>query len=523
MKKPQYLVYISVIISLLIFSSSGFCQDKDKSLAFKKNRLQKNYTIFYQPDLSYQIQKQFNLIRDANSGNPLAQHELGLRYLLGEDGMAADTVEGAYWIQKAATQNLTAACFNYGILLLNGWGVQWSPFLAYKYFLTAANDGMPQAQHVIGILTTDNLIVKRDYVEAYKWVKKAENQGYQPATETRIELEKYLPANIDSSKLNANRKEAKGNEFSADPDSNFSAQLGLVFIDFNLIADTLMKVTDEQLIDDLNHESNKKLADTLGLKTTDKNFNHLTEGKINLLKQYANTGNPEALTILGRNYEQGIFFDRSSLKAAKYYIMASQLDYFRAKALLLKILSQSFMDSLIADVQSAQNDDAMFVIYGLWSLGLYNQISESQAESFLKKAADHNHSESIIELANGYYTGKLRNGSESLAIKIWNQAADNGNFQAKIRLAAANILSGENIEELSKSIKTIKQAVEFGSILAQISLAYCYEKGIGVTKSKAEAVKFYRLAAQRGNSLAYEELKRIYDEIRPKEKRFEIN
>jgi TPR repeat protein len=352
---------------------------------------------------------------------------------------------------------------------------------------------------------------------------KAVNQGYQPANETKAELERYLPANIDNTTQRATKNETKSKEYNADPDSNFSAQLGLVFIDFNLISDTLMEVTDEQLIDDLNHESNKKLADTLGIKTKDKQFIHLTEDKINLLKQYADTGNPEALTILGRIYEQGIFFDKSLLKAAKYYIMASQLDYFRAKALLLKILSQSFMDSLITDVQSAQNDDAMFVIYGLWSLGLYNHISESQAESFLKKAASHNHIESIIELANGYYTRKLSNGSEGLAIKIWKQAADNGNFQAKIRLAAANILSGENIEDLSTSTKTIKQAVDFGSILAQISLAYCHEKGIGVTKSKSEAVKFYRLAAQRGNSLAYDELKRIYDEIRPKEKRFEIN
>ena len=131
------ILSLSVILILTI-NFNGTSQTNDKSLAFKKNRPQKNYTIFYQPDLSYQIQKQFNLIRDANTGNALAQHELGLRYLLGEDGIVADTILGAYWVGKAAEQNLTAACFNYGILLINGWGVEWNPYKAYNFFLKAA-------------------------------------------------------------------------------------------------------------------------------------------------------------------------------------------------------------------------------------------------------------------------------------------------------------------------------------------------------------------------------------------------
>ena len=99
--------------------------DSTSSLAFKKNRPQKSLMPFYQPDLSYQLWKQFNLIREANSGDPLAEHELGIRYLLG-DGVRADTLLGAYWIRKAVEKNLTAAEYNYGILLMNGWGVKWN-------------------------------------------------------------------------------------------------------------------------------------------------------------------------------------------------------------------------------------------------------------------------------------------------------------------------------------------------------------------------------------------------------------
>ena len=77
--------------------------------------------------------------------------------------------------------SLLSAMYNYAILLINGWGVDWDPFRAFKYFKGAAKAGMIQAQYVVGILYTDNLIVKRDFNYAYYWVKKSAEEGYEPA------------------------------------------------------------------------------------------------------------------------------------------------------------------------------------------------------------------------------------------------------------------------------------------------------------------------------------------------------
>jgi hypothetical protein len=496
-------------------------QTTDQSLAFKKNRPQNKYTIFYQPDLSYQIQKQFNLTRDANAGNPLAQHELGLRYLLGEDGLAADTVKGAYWVGKAADQNLTAACFNYGILLINGWGVNWNPFKAYDYFLKAAEDGMPQAQHIVGILNTDNLVVKKNYFEAYNWVKKASDKNYLPATETKNELEKYLPPDFLSSSNDDSTKKT----FTKTPssDSSLSSQLGLVFIDFDSMGDTIVDVTDKHLIDDLFHESNKILADTLGLKPGDSQLHKINFQRISVLEEFAEAGNPEALTTLGRLYEKGIYFKINPIKAAMNYILASQLNYPRAKMSLIKIISPEFITKLISEVKTERNPDALFTLYGLSILGLYNQITEEEAVKFLRMASDDDHLVSLIELGNNYYTGKIKNANADEGIDLWQKAVEEGSRQAKIRLAAVNIIEGIKIESISVSIQTLQEALEFGSVLAQISLAYAYEKGIGVPINKAEAVKYYRITAQRGNQSGYEELKRIYDDIRPADHRFNVN
>ena len=221
--------------------------------------------------------------------------------------MTADTIKGAYWVGKAAEQNLTAACFNYGILLINGWGVEWNPFKAYDYFLKAAIDGMPEAQHLIGILYTDNLIVKKDNIEAYKWIKKASDQGYMPAVETKNDLEKYLPPNIFSANQDSSHNIVTGKSRNAD--TSLSSQLGLVFIDFETIYDTIMEVTEKQLIEDLFHESNKMLADTLGLLPADSLLTNIHTDRISVLQEYAETGNSEAITILGRFYEKGIYFD----------------------------------------------------------------------------------------------------------------------------------------------------------------------------------------------------------------------
>jgi uncharacterized protein len=50
--------------------------------------------------------------------------------------------------------------------------------------------------------------------------------------------------------------------------------------------------------------------------------------------------------------------------------------------------------------------------------------------------------------------------------------------------------------------------VEQGLANAQHNLAYCYDRGLGIPKDEAEAVKWYRKAAEQGHPKALEALKR---------------
>jgi len=257
--------------------------------------------MFYRPDLSYQLWHQFKLLQKAKKGDPIAEHELGLRYLMGE-GFKADTVLGAKWIGDAARKNLTSAEYNYAILLNNGWGVNWNPFKAYDYFQRAALDGMPQAEYILGVTHLNNLVIKKDLLTAYEWLKKSAEAGFLPAKEYLKKLEKRISPEKLKKIREADKKSstAKGKTF-----NNYiagSTSTGLEIIDFDLISDSITKITDKNILSALLSETNSNLADSLGI--TDKNDTtiNLLKSGISFLKKSANAGNPEALTLLGRMY-----------------------------------------------------------------------------------------------------------------------------------------------------------------------------------------------------------------------------
>ncbi|HEY6906451.1 MAG TPA: tetratricopeptide repeat protein, partial [Ignavibacteriaceae bacterium] len=241
-------IIIFLFCFLLIRTADG--QDSTKSFAFKDNKPDSRPTLFYQPDLAYRIWQQFNLIREANKGDPLAQHELGIRYLFGE-GVEADTVKAAKWIKSAADHGVTAAKYNYAILLMNGWGTEWDPFKAFEYLKQSAEEGMPQAQYAIGLLYTDNLIVKRNWGKAYNWISRSAEKGNKDARETLKEIRIKVPeSKIDTSALNLG--EADTVQDNRD-NSSIKSSLGLVYIDFEDVLDSIPNITNRRLLEDLAH------------------------------------------------------------------------------------------------------------------------------------------------------------------------------------------------------------------------------------------------------------------------------
>jgi len=414
------LIFLSLIISLF---SGTMAQDTTRSLAFRNNKPDRTRPYFYRPDLAYQIWQQFRLTREANTGDPLAQHELGLRYLMGE-GIAADTAYAVYWIKKAADQNLTSAKYNYAILLINGMGVEWNPFAAFKYFKSAAEDCMVQAQYIVGVLYTDNLTVNRDWNQSYYWIKKAANGDYEPASDIITELEPKISREVVDSLFN--REPTSHNDETeplGDPsNTNLTSSLGLVFIDFDTPSDTVISITDSMLISDLEFTEIDSITEILEMDSTTTLQSLTTHKNITKLKTIAEYGSPEAQVIIGRLYDQGIYFNQNLITAASFYFRALRNDSPKATHLLWKLTRRAEFQSLLQEEVNRNNIEAKFVWYALTSIGFDGRIAMSDALNLLEESATENYLPATIELGLNYYTGRFISRDDVKGLQLWEKA-----------------------------------------------------------------------------------------------------
>lgn len=504
---------ILIIAFVFYFSSENFSQDSSRSLAFR-HPINNNPNFIFRPsDVSYNLYEGFILMQKANAGDPIAQHELGIRYLLGE-GFESDTSRSFYWIKKAADQGLETALYNVGIFYNNGWGVDWNPFIAFKYFLQSAEKGFAQAQFVIGIIYTEDIIVPKNLIVAYKWLKKASAQNNERAKEILTQLEKK-GITSDDSDLNSNKKLNANSNKQSQSNSNYQ----LNYIDFS--ADTSATINDSLLVDDL-IKVDEELKKSMDIEVINNSSIHKITS-VDEIEKKAEIGNPESLTLLGRMYENGINVDKNVIKSASLYIRAYLLESFRAFKLLVDLIQQKeFYPELKREID-LKNPEAFYVWATLSALKFDYQITNEDALRFLQLSISQNYLPAYLEMGRWYYNGTFVKKDINKTIEYWEEASNKKSSEAKIRLIILNFTINENSNFDKNTFKFLEEQEKEGSILAQIALAYFYEKGIVVKKNKANAVELYRQAAFRGSQIAYNALKNLYDELRPNDPMFEIN
>ncbi len=470
---------------------------------------------------SYPLMTAYILQNKANQGDPIAQHELGIRYLTGQ-GLPRDTVRAVSWIEKAVQKNLTSAWFNYAIMLNNGIGVEWNPFQAYNYFKAAAKNGMPEAQFVYGIFLTDNLVVNRNYTEAYYWVKKSAAQDFEPAIDAVKEFQKMgieLPEESREDDETINKASpAIVSTINASQAAVWGEDWELDFI--NLEEDSLTEADAKKYIDNVLDKNNKELKQLLGIsKFPDSVSKNDTTG-IGLIQYAVNKGSPEALLIAGRAFQEGIMVEADIIKASARYIHAYRLGSRKAAEYLMNLVQSDGYFQILKTRVDTEDPDAMYVWAGLVALGLDYQLTDEQALELLEKGVNKNHIYSIIETGLCYYSGTLVEQDKDEALEYWQKAVELGSLEASVRIAFANIQAGDG--NTKENINLLIEASDEGSVSAQAALAYCYEKGLGVKQNKAEAADLYRKAAHRGSYAAFTSLEKMYDGMRPDDEEFEI-
>jgi hypothetical protein len=523
-------VLLSLSVFVLAFSQLANAQDTTRSSVFKDPFRFHSLQLIRGIDVDYQLWEGFMLVHKANEGDPAAQLELGLRYLFGKD-FAVDTARAAYWIGKAANQDMSIAQYNYGVFLDNGWGVKWNPFEAYHWFKAAADRQLPEAEYVMGLFYADNLVVPRDWAKAYRLVKASADANYEPAKKVLHEfIRRGVPVPGDSSMPSSPLRDSS----TTDKSTESVGAVEPVYLDFG--KDTSSHVDDLTLLNEAFREGSEEFQKELGVSKIFESAGDTTG--IGMIERAANEGSPEALTVLGRCYEKGVGVPMDRILAAEQYLRAARMDSRRASLLLLNLVREKTFLGEVESRTKKNDDDAAFVWAGLTELGLDQRLLDDQAFHFLVVAADHGNISSLIELGRCYFTGQWTKQDPAMGRRCWERAMDAGSRDAEIRLAAAQVLSdttavypdsnrlvreSTNDASLADAVRTLIGASDDGSMIGELALGYCYEKGIGVGQSTPDAVRLYRICAQRGSQSAYESLKRLYDQLRPKDKEFDVS
>lgn len=510
-------------LSLFPLPPMLLAQKEAKSPVLKGYKTEDEPSLPAQSDLIYQMWQAFIAARKANAGDVLAQHELGIRYLLGR-GVEADTVKAAFWIEKAAEQNLLPAHFNMGILRYHGWGVPWNPFEAYRQFLYCARQGMPEAELAVAEFCMDDLVVPMNRTEAYTWAKKAADAGYAPARDALKDFGMHArAAAVDS----ASGSSAARNDSTPPPPSSANRHDPLS-VPVALAEDTVTTANAWVVLKNALRSAGPELKDAFGMTRMLESELDLDSVSFLVITRAADNGSPEALAILGRCYEKGIRVHSDPVMASSYFVRALRMDAPRAGELLWKLLQDDrYVRQLKARAEEGDGD-AEFAWAGLVALG-YDPLlaragaylTEPQALKLLEQAAESGSAQAMVELGLCYYAGRWVTHDPDRARELWKEAAASGNREAQIRLAVITVRESSREGDLEPAVALLADAVQKGSVLAEVALGYCFETGSGVPRNAGAAAQLYATAARRGSQDAYRALKRMYDDIRPKEKEFQ--
>lgn len=483
---------ILILIILSLLGQASYAQrkisSKDSAKDTTANKQRSVNTI--------SLYQQYYLVREANKGNPIAEHELGLRYLNGFS-FPKDLKQAVYWIKRSADQYVPAANFNLGLLYYRGEGVEWDPFKAYKYIEIAAKAGLSDALYFMGILYLDNFVVPSDFNKAYSYIKASADSGYKPAMNMIKELG---DDGIKKLKTMYGDEEVE-HEYTKDE---------IFDIYWKILLNEISKQISIVKSNDPKEDLEKIIKDT---------------SAVNVINRLAMVGNSEALLILGMFHEKGVL-KKDIPQALEYYFRAIRLDskwgYFFMKSLYD---NQKEYQAIIEDIRTGvkKNDPvAMYDYYCLSGLGFDNSIDKTDAFGLLKKAVARKHIPSMIELALGYAEGKFEKKNVDKAISVLKTAEQQGAKDAELWIARLNIQENFKYQTKDETIAYLLKASDDGILYAQVMLGYCYEKGLGVDQDDTKAVEMYRTALSRGNKGAFAALKRMHDKIRPGEQSFLI-
>ena len=103
-------------------------------------------------------------------------------------------------------------------------------------------------------------------------------------------------------------------------------------------------------------------------------------------------------------------------------------------------------------------------------------------------------------------------GDYATAMRLLRPFAEKGNVVAQFDLGVMYASDGQGVkQDNAEAVKWYRKAANQGYAKAQAGLGFMYERGQGVQQDYAEAVKWYRKGAEQGNAIAQFDLGVMYE------------
>lgn len=136
---------------------------------------------------------QYYLMKSAEQGFSLSQHNVAFNYDYGRENFPQDYDKAVYWYNQAAKQSHARSINNLANKYEHGLGVDQNYQQAMDYYLQAAKQKIPEAIFSIGNMYLAGKGVDVSVIEAKAWFEKASRLHYKPALESlqAIEHNKY--------------------------------------------------------------------------------------------------------------------------------------------------------------------------------------------------------------------------------------------------------------------------------------------------------------------------------------------
>lgn len=166
-------------LALRYFDGKGVKKDSEKALDYAlKSAMQGNGKALYFLSCIevnvFKSQLGYSYVKlAAEKGYVLAQVQMGMiKYTEG------DYAQSYQWHLKAAKQGYLQSCYECGLFLLTGDGVEQNLEEAVRWYRIAAEGGHMRAQFELGICYANGEGVEQNYEEAIKWLSKSAEKNH---------------------------------------------------------------------------------------------------------------------------------------------------------------------------------------------------------------------------------------------------------------------------------------------------------------------------------------------------------